>query len=117
MMTVTYCYVTLVLSLLTGGGNDLLDYAPTEAYWRAKEVDVTFGAMLAELTERPGGDVTKLIPELGSPDAETRDKAGPSGGSSSGSGVPRDRSSRTGSSGAAIPRMRIAGPSAASRRT
>ena len=32
--------------------------------------------------------------------------AGPSAGSSSGSGVPRERSSRTGSSGAAMPRMR-----------
>ena len=75
MMAVFYSYVTLTLCLLTGGGNDLLDYLPTEAYWAEKQVGVSVEAMVAELADKPGQDVAALIAELGSPDAATRDEA------------------------------------------
>ena len=74
-MAVAYSFLTLTLCLLTGGGNDLLDYLPTEAYWNAKKVQVSVEAMAAELANKPGEDVTALIAELGSPDAATRDAA------------------------------------------
>ncbi len=70
-----YGYLTMVLCLLTGGGNDLLDYLPTESYWAEKNVAVSVEAMAKELTPRPGVDVSKLIAELGAPDAATRDAA------------------------------------------
>ncbi len=75
MMAVTYSFLTLILCLLTGGGNDLLDYLPTEAYWREKKIEVSLDTMVAELAPRPTADVAALIPQLGSPDAPTRDNA------------------------------------------
>src|SRR5688572_2329943 len=75
MMAVFYSFLALVLSLVTGGGNDLLDYMPTVGYWAEKNVQVSLESMTAELAERPARDVGPLIADLGSPDAETRDKA------------------------------------------
>jgi HEAT repeat protein len=75
MMATFYSFVTLILCLLTGGGNELLDYLPTEAYWNEKKVEVSVEAMAGELADKPGEDVTALIAELGSPDAATRDAA------------------------------------------
>src|SRR5687767_10266967 len=75
MMATTYSFLTLILCLLTGGGNDLLDYVPTEAYWKEKGVAASVEAMLKELPEHAGEDVQALIADLGSADAETRDKA------------------------------------------
>jgi hypothetical protein len=75
MMATAYSFLTLILCLLTGGGNDLLDYLPTEAYWNEKGVTVSVEAMIAELAEKPGGDITPFIADLGSPDAATRDEA------------------------------------------
>ena len=75
MMATTYSYLSLLLCLLTGGGNDLLDYALSDAFWREKKVEVSFDAMVAELADKAGPDVAALIPDLGSPNAEKRDKA------------------------------------------
>ena len=75
MMATFYSFLVLALSLMTGGGNDLLDYVPADAYWDAKDVEVSLETMLAELDPKAGEDVTALIKDLGSPDAETRDKA------------------------------------------
>src|SRR5262245_31879561 len=76
MSAVVYSFVAFVLSLITGGANDLLDYLPSDAYWAQKDVQVSVEAMIRELAEKPAGqDVAKLIADLGSPDAETRDKA------------------------------------------
>jgi hypothetical protein len=47
----------LMLLFSHGGGNDLLDYMPTDAYWRIKEVTVTVERMVAELAPgEPGGN-------------------------------------------------------------
>jgi hypothetical protein len=70
-----YSYLTMILCLLTGGGNDLLDYLPTESFWAQKNVAVSVEAMVKELMPRPSADVTKLIADLGAPDAATRDAA------------------------------------------
>lgn len=75
MMTVVYSYLTLILCLLTGGGNDLLDYLPTEAYWNEKGIAISAQAMIAELAEQPDQEIKPLIADLGSPDAATRDEA------------------------------------------
>lgn len=75
MMATFYAFLSVILCLLNGGGNDLLDYLPSDAYWHEKQIDVSLERMLKELDAKPGQDVAKLINDLGSPDAETRDKA------------------------------------------
>jgi hypothetical protein len=67
--------LTLLLCLLTGGGNDLIDYLPTESYWREKKIEVTVDQMVAQLADKPGQDVTALLKDLASPDAAKRDDA------------------------------------------
>ena len=46
----------LMLLLSRGGGNDLLDYMPADAYWRIKGVTVTVERMVAELATAEPGD-------------------------------------------------------------
>lgn len=41
--------VILMILMSGGGGNDLLDYLPTEDYWKAKGVTVTAESLVAEL--------------------------------------------------------------------
>lgn len=58
------------------GGNDLLDYVPSDAYWKTKGVTVSVQSMLAEL--KPAGaaaDASATIAELGSADFEKREAA------------------------------------------
>jgi hypothetical protein len=74
-MATLYSFLTLVLCLLTGGGNDLLDYLPTEAYWAHKQVTISVETMTAQLAPPAGHDVAALIEDLGSADAATRDEA------------------------------------------
>jgi hypothetical protein len=75
MMAEAYSLLSLLLCLLTGGGNDLLDYLPTESYWHEKKVEVTVDQMIAQLADKPGQDVTALVKDLASPDAAKRDDA------------------------------------------
>ena len=70
-----FSLVTLLTFLLAGGGNDLLDYVPTDAYWKAKEVEVTPEVLTATLRPTPVADVEGLIGQLSSPDAAVRDAA------------------------------------------
>lgn len=75
-MATLYSFLTLVLCLLTGGGNDLLDYLPTEAYWAHKRVAaISVETMTAQLAQPGAQDVAALVAELGSPDAAARDAA------------------------------------------
>jgi hypothetical protein len=78
-MATLYSFLTLILCLLTGGGNDLLDYLPTEAYWANKQVQpISVETMTEQLTRfagTPDAEVAALIVDLGSPDAPTRDAA------------------------------------------
>ena len=70
-----FSLVTLVTFLLGAGGGDLLDYLPTDAYWKAKEVAVTPEALAKELRATPAADVAGLVAQLSSPDAAVRDDA------------------------------------------
>jgi hypothetical protein len=67
--------LSLLLCVLTGGGNDLLDYLPTESYWHEKKVRVTVDQMVAQLADKPAQDVSALVNDLASPDAAKRDEA------------------------------------------
>ena len=66
-----------LLSTIMGTGTDLLDYVPSDDYWKAKGVTaVTVEALLKELEPpKAGADISKLVPDLGSPDAKVRDAA------------------------------------------
>jgi hypothetical protein len=65
----------LLFGLLSGGANDLLDFAPSDAYWRAKHVTVSVDALAAELRVEPPADVAKLIRGLGEADFARREEA------------------------------------------
>jgi hypothetical protein len=70
-----FSLITLLTFLLGGGGSDLLDYVPTEAYWKAKEVVVTPEVLTTTLRPTPPAEVGDLIRQLDSPDAAVRDAA------------------------------------------
>jgi len=67
----------LLMALLSGGGwgNDLLDYLPTSAYWKAKGVAVSVERMVPELAASEPGDLAPLIRDLGAQQYETREAA------------------------------------------
>jgi hypothetical protein len=50
----------MMLVLLAGGGNDLLDYLPAKHYWQAKSVTVTTENLLAELKADPKDKATAV---------------------------------------------------------
>ena len=54
----------LMMLLTSGGGNDLLDYLPTDAYWKAKGVEITVEAMAAELKGAEPADVAGGVRRL-----------------------------------------------------
>ena len=63
------------LGLSGSAGNHLLDYASTDAYWKAKGVAVSVDAMLAEIKMAPAEDVGALVKDLGSADPQVRELA------------------------------------------
>ena len=63
----------LILALLAGGPNDLLDYIPTDAYWKHQAVTVNAETLIKELTGVPAGDISKLIEDLGANDYKVRE--------------------------------------------
>jgi hypothetical protein len=65
----------VLFALLSGGANDLLDFVPSDAYWRAKQVTVSVDALAAELNVEPPADVAKLIRGLGESDFARREEA------------------------------------------
>jgi len=69
-------FMTLLLVLLAGGGgNDLLDYLPTEAYWKAKGVEITVERMTAELVTGEPANAEALVRQLGADDFAVREAA------------------------------------------
>jgi hypothetical protein len=65
-------WMMMLMMILGDGGNHLLDYASTQAYWAERATAVTVEAMMAELRVSDTDDVPKLIVELGSPQPEVR---------------------------------------------
>ena len=69
-------WITLLALLLGGGGSDLLDYIPPDAFWKQKQVQVSIESMSRELKPPPAAtDVSRLIDDLNSPDAPVREQA------------------------------------------
>lgn len=65
----------LLVMLLGGGGSDLLDYVPSDFYWKKQNVQVTAETLLGELKPVTAQDISKFIPDLDSADPQVRDKA------------------------------------------
>src|SRR5437763_10913312 len=65
----------LLVMLLGGGGSDLLDYVPSDFYWKKQNVQVSAETLLGELKPITSQDISKFIPDLDSPDPQVRDKA------------------------------------------
>ena len=45
-MAATPSFMMILLALLGGGGNDLLDFIPTQNYWQMRGVVLTAEAMI-----------------------------------------------------------------------
>jgi hypothetical protein len=59
-----------------GGANELLDYAQTNAYWKAKSVTVNVEALVAMIDAAPkADDISALIKQLGDDNFEKREAA------------------------------------------
>jgi len=76
-MAMGFGMMEMLMLLLSGGGwgNDLLDYLPTSAYWRAKGVEVSVERMTAELAVAEPADLAQLIRDLGADRHATREAA------------------------------------------
>ncbi len=59
-------FISILMVLLTAvGGNELLDFVPTDAYWQRKGIAVTAEAMAGELAEAQPVGIPELIRDLG----------------------------------------------------
>ena len=67
--------LSLLIALLSGGANDLLDFAPTEAYWKSKNVTVTVDQLTSDIQTPHAADVSKLITTLGGGSFAEREQA------------------------------------------
>ena len=52
-------WMSLMMLLLSGGANELLDFVPTDAYWKAKEVTVSVQTISADLESLKADDTSK----------------------------------------------------------
>ncbi|MFW6108384.1 MAG: hypothetical protein ACOC8D_01090, partial [bacterium] len=75
MMAFGFMEMLIVLLTSGGGGNDLLDYMPLDAYWKMKGVEVTVERMTAELTTEKPANLDQLVADLGARDYATREEA------------------------------------------
>lgn len=55
-----------------GGGNHLLDYIPSDYYWKSKNIELNADTMLLQLQPPPAQDVSGLIAKLSSDDPDER---------------------------------------------
>ncbi|MBI5722940.1 MAG: hypothetical protein HZA50_03200 [Planctomycetes bacterium] len=70
-------WMMLLMMLVSGGKNELLDYVPTDAYWQNRGIEKKAENMLGILktTAKPADDATARIKDLGSNNAKIRDEA------------------------------------------
>jgi len=72
----SFSLMQVLLILVSGGsGNDLLDYLPSDAYWRAKGVEVTAERLVEELRADAPADTAKLVADLGAEEFAVRQEA------------------------------------------
>ncbi len=62
----------LLLFIIGGGGADLLDYIPTDVFWRDQNTAVTVDDMAAALKTEPVADASDSISNLGASDPQAR---------------------------------------------
>jgi hypothetical protein len=74
-MAGSFGILTLFLALLSGGANDLLDFASTDAYWKAKNVTVSVEQLTNDIKPPAAADLSKLIKSLGSGSYAEREEA------------------------------------------
>jgi len=74
-MASTMGMFTLLMAMLSGGASELLDFVPTEAYWKAKGVTVSTEQLLTDAAPAKGADASKLILKLGAGTPADRDAA------------------------------------------
>ncbi len=67
--------IGLLMFVLGGGGGDLLDYVPTETYWRDQNVAFTVESLVAELKTPPPADASAAIADLEAADPKVRQAA------------------------------------------
>src|ERR1700730_8399327 len=65
-------FVMVLVFLAGGGGSDLADYISPADYWKHKDMQMTVEAMANEVKQIGPADLSKLIDDLASPDAQTR---------------------------------------------
>src|SRR5947209_12844999 len=75
MMAGPPAFLVLLSLLVGGGGSDLLDYVPSDYYWKHKQVDVSLDTMTNELKPVDAQDISKIIPDLDSADPQMRETA------------------------------------------
>lgn len=64
--------LALLLFILGGGGADLLDYVPTDVFWRDQNVAMTVDNMALALKTDSVADASDAISNLGAADPQTR---------------------------------------------
>ena len=67
--------VMVFMMALSGSGNDLLDFLPTQSYWKAKNANVTVESLVDELKPAGGDDISALIKQLGAGEFAQREAA------------------------------------------
>jgi len=67
--------ILVLLLSMGGGGNELLDFLPTDAYWKTKGVAVSVERLTEELRLADPAAVAPLIRDLGAERHETREEA------------------------------------------
>lgn len=75
MMSFGFAELLLVLLSAGGGGNDLLDYMPADAYWKLKGIETNVQNMTHEVQEARPQKLAQLIRDLGADDFKTREEA------------------------------------------
>ena len=66
----------MMLALPMGGGNDLLDFVPTDQFWGSQGgVDVSGRSMISELRVTAAKDISALIQQLSDVEFRTREQA------------------------------------------
>ena len=75
MVAMSGSWFILMFALLGQGGNHLLDYAGTNAYWQTQKITPDVQNMSAILKKGDAADLTPLLIELGSPDFKVREAA------------------------------------------
>jgi len=72
----SWSHLFMMVSVLLGSGNDMLDYTSVDQYWQSRGVVVSVENMVAELKPaNKDGDISELIDALGAKEFRVREDA------------------------------------------